>query len=76
MVLAVKVDEVAMAVGVVAAVEVAVAEVLEKVPEAPLAGAVKVTVAPETGLPYWSVTVATSGLVKAVLTVALWPCPS
>ena len=35
----------------------------------------KVTVTPETGLPYWSVTVATSGLVKAVATVAVWPEP-
>ena len=52
----------------------AVAEVV-KVPEAPLAGGVKVTVTPETGLPYWSVTVATSGLAKAVATVALWPLP-
>ena len=52
----------------------AVAEVV-KVPEAPLAGGVKVTVTPETGLPYWSVTVATSLLVKAVATVALWPLP-
>ena len=59
---------------VVVAVEVAV-EVLENVPEAPLPGAVNVTVAPETALPYWSVTVATSGLVKAVLTGAVCPEP-
>ncbi len=46
-----------------------------KVPEAPVVGGVKVTVTPETGLPYWSVTVATSLLVKAVPTVALWLVP-
>ena len=42
-------------------------------PEAPLhrAGPAKVTVAPETGLPYGSVTLATSGAAKAVLTPAL-----
>ncbi len=39
--------------------------------DAPVAGGVKVTVAPETGLPKESVTVATKGLVKAVPTVAL-----
>ena len=42
---------------------------------APLAGAVKVTVTPGTGLPKASVTVATSGLAKAVLTVAVCPDP-
>ena len=42
----------------------AVAEVV-KVPEAPLAGGVKVTVTPETGLPYWSTSWTTSGLEKA-----------
>jgi hypothetical protein len=46
------------------------------VPLAPLvAGAVKVTVAPETGLAKASVTWAMSGLVKAVLTVADCPAP-
>ena len=40
-----------------------------------VAGAVKVTVAPETGLPKASVTWATSGLVKAVLTVVDWAAP-
>ena len=48
-----------------------VAEVV-KVPEATVpVGGVKVTVTPETGLLYWSVTVAPSGLVKAVATTAL-----
>ncbi len=41
----------------------------------PLAGAVKVTVAPVTGLSYWSRSWTTSGLAKAVLTVALWGLP-
>ena len=52
----------------------AVAEVV-KVPEAPLDGGVKVTVTPETGLPYWSASLTTSGLEKAEATVALWPLP-
>jgi hypothetical protein len=47
----------------------------KKVPLAPLPGAVKSTLAPETGLPWVSVTRATSGLVKAVATVADWPAP-
>src|ERR1041385_5878223 len=42
---------------------------------APLPGAAKVTVAPETGLPKASRTVGTSGLLKAVLTVAFCPEP-
>src|SRR5947199_234788 len=42
---------------------------------APEPGAAKVTVAPGTRLPKASRTVATSGLVNAVLTVALWPEP-
>ncbi len=46
-----------------------------KVSLAPLAGPAKVTVTLGTGLPKASVTVATSGLAKAVLTVALWPDP-
>ena len=50
--------------------------VARKVPLAPVAaGAVKVTVAPETGLPKVSVTWARSGFVKAVLTVADWLAP-
>src|SRR5947199_268780 len=44
-----------------------------KVALAPLPGAANVTLTPDTGLPNWSVTVATNGLVKVVLTVALWP---
>ena len=48
---------------------------LAKVTEAPLEGAEKVTLAPDTSLPNWSVTVATSGLVKAVLTWADCPEP-
>src|SRR5262249_57194173 len=48
---------------------------LGKVALAPLAGAANVTLTPGTGLLYWSRTVATSGLAKAVLTVALWPEP-
>jgi len=46
-----------------------------KVPLAPLVGAVKVTTTPLTGLFPESVTVATSGAVKAVLITALWPEP-
>jgi hypothetical protein len=42
---------------------------------APLLGALKVTDAPETGLPNASVTWATSALANAVLTVADWPPP-
>ena len=42
---------------------------------APLPGTVNVTDTPETGLPYASFTIATSGLAKAVLTVADWPEP-
>jgi hypothetical protein len=44
-------------------------------PDAPDVGAVKVTLAPETGLPYVSVTFATSGDPKAVWTVADWGEP-
>ena len=71
--LAVKADEVASPLALVTAVVVAVE--LAKVPEAPVPGAVKVTVAPGTGLPKPSLTKATSGLVKAVPTVADWPEP-
>ena len=45
------------------------------VAEAPEPGGVKVTVAPEIGLPLASVTRATSGLVKAAPTVADCPEP-
>jgi hypothetical protein len=45
------------------------------VPLAPLAGGVKVTTTPLTGLFPESVTVATRGAAKAVLIVALWPEP-
>ncbi len=45
------------------------------VPLAPEAGAVKVTLAPETKLPPASFTVATNGLLNAWLTCALWPLP-
>src|SRR5947209_1071069 len=46
-----------------------------KVAPAPLPGAAKVTLTPDTGLPNWSLTVATSGAAKAVLTVALCGVP-
>ncbi len=52
----------------------AVAEVV-KVPEAPEPGGAKVTVTPETGLPYWSTSLTTSGCAKAVLTVVFWGVP-
>jgi hypothetical protein len=45
------------------------------VADAPLDGAANVTVAPETGFPFASVTVASSGFVKAVWTVVLCPPP-
>jgi hypothetical protein len=45
------------------------------VPEAPLVGAVNVTVTPLTAFPPGSFTVALSGLAKAVLTVALCGVP-
>jgi hypothetical protein len=45
------------------------------VPLAPEAGAVKVTVAAETRLPPESFTVTISGLLKRLLTCALWPPP-
>lgn len=48
---------------------------LANVPEAPDDGAVKVTVAPETGLPDESVTSATSPEAKGAPTVADWPDP-
>ncbi len=43
--------------------------------EAPDVGAAKVTLTPGTGLPYLSVTTATSGLAKPVATAADWPEP-
>src|SRR5579871_6230891 len=46
-----------------------------KVPPAPLPGAVKVTVTPLTGFPPESFTVATNGLAKVVLIVALCGVP-
>jgi hypothetical protein len=46
-----------------------------KLPEAPLAGAANVTIAPLTGLPPESLTVATRGLLKAVLMVVLCELP-
>jgi hypothetical protein len=46
-----------------------------KVPLAPVPGAVKVTVEPATGVPLLSVTVATSGLLKAVPTPVACPDP-
>jgi hypothetical protein len=52
----------------------AVSEPPLKVAPAPLPGAVKVTVTPLTGVPE-SVTVARSGVEKAVFTVALWGVP-
>jgi hypothetical protein len=52
-----------------------VAVPLLKVPLAPLEGAVKVTEAPDTGLPYWSSTVTTSGAPKAAPTAALCGVP-
>ena len=65
---AVKGDAVAKPDPFVAAVVVAVP--FANVPEAPEAGAVNVTVAPDTGLPYWSVTNATSPFPNAFVTVA------
>jgi hypothetical protein len=51
---------------------VAPLDAARNVPLAPLQGAVKVTVAPETGLPWVSVT---SGFVNAVATVVDWLAP-
>ena len=51
-------------------------DLMRPVPLAPLTGAVKVTATPGTGFPNVSVTVAWSALVKAVLTVTLWPEPA
>ncbi len=43
--------------------------------EAPEAGAANVTIAPETGFPLASLTIATRGAPKAVPTVVLWLFP-
>ena len=67
MVLAVKVSDTSPFDPVVA---VMVVEPLEKVPDAPEVGALKVTLAPGTGSPCESVTLATSGDPKALCTVA------
>ena len=72
--MAVKVDEVAWPLVPMVAVDVRF-DVLAKVPEAPLAGAVKVTVAPVTGLLNWSTSWTTSGAPKAVPTVVFWGLP-
>lgn len=55
---------------------VAVFKPLAKVPLAPLAGAVNVTVVPAIGLPYWSVKVAASWVAKAVFTVVVCGVPA
>jgi hypothetical protein len=70
-VLAVKAGAVAMPLALVVAVPA-----LAKLPLAPLAGAVKVTVAPEMTLLKVSFTVACKAVVKAVLTVADCPLPA
>ena len=49
---------------------------LENAPEAPVAGAEKVTLAPETGLPNWSTSWTSRPVPNAVLTGALWPLPA
>src|SRR5579863_3759358 len=54
---------------------VAVVPLPEKLPLAPNSGAEKVTVTPLTGFPPASLTVATSGEAKAVLTAVPWPLP-
>ena len=71
MVLAVKTDEVARPLELVVTthfVEVGLPPLQEaKVPDAPEVGALKVTLAPATGLPCESVTLTTSGLAKAAV---------
>ena len=57
------------------AVTVIVLVAFENAPEAPLAGAVKVTLAPGTTLLNWSRTVAVIVVPKAVLTVVLCGVP-
>ena len=73
MALAEKMDEVATPEALVAMLKVV--RPPEKVPLAPLPGAVKSTVAPETKLLLASRTVAVKGEAKGVLTVAVWPEP-
>jgi hypothetical protein len=58
-----------------AVVAVVVAVEFANVPDAPLEGAVNVTVTPGTGFPWASLTIATSWLANAVPTVAVWPEP-
>lgn len=65
----------AMATPEVPAMAVTVNEPL-KLPLAPLAGAAKVTIAPLTGLLFESLTLAWSGVAKAVPTVALCGVPA
>ena len=72
-VFAVKVVEVACP--LLALVAVVVVVELAKVPDAPLDGAVKVTVTPGTAFPWASLTIATSWLENAALTVADCPEP-
>ncbi len=72
MVLAVK----AAAVATPSALVVAVFTPPAKVPLAPLAGALKVTVTPDTGLPKASFTVAARFVANAVLTVAVCGVPA
>jgi hypothetical protein len=64
------VNALAVAWPLLALVAVVLAVEFANVPEAPLAGAVNVTVTPGTGFPWASLTIATSWLAKAVLTVA------
>ena len=80
MLVAVKVDEVALPPALVAATQLYTCGLLvqplaAKVSLAPLAGPVNVTDAPDTALPLVSVTSATSGLGKAVLAPAVCPLP-
>src|SRR5207245_9347442 len=69
----------ALRTGEVATPEALVATVFDppKLPPAPLPpGTIRnVTLAPLTGLPNWSLTVATRGFAKAVLVCAVWPPP-
>ena len=58
-----------------ALVAVVVAVEFANVPEAPLEGAVNVTVTPGTAFPWASLTIATSGLANAAPTVADCPAP-
>jgi hypothetical protein len=71
--LAVKMGEVATPEVLVS--RVAAVPLPANIPLAPEAGALKVTLTPETGLPLVSLTVATNGLLKAWLTCALCPPP-